>query len=127
MVIVLIHWRIKPTEEDEAAFFCYWQHKATIHDKSSLAAEFLSAPVSPEEFLFRVEDLTLENDIPDCKHFINVGIWKSLEAFNEQVGKNIDDDAPLQPFEAARRTRIVLSPKLSRIGIWSLPSEGTCE
>ena len=52
MEVVLIHWRIKPTEEAEAAFFCYWKHVATIDDKSSLAAEYLSAPMSPQEVPF---------------------------------------------------------------------------
>ena len=35
MVVVLIHWRIKPTEKDEAAFFDFWRNQATIDDKSS--------------------------------------------------------------------------------------------
>ena len=127
MVVVLIHWRIKPTEEAEAAFFCYWKHVATIDDKSSLAAEYLSAPMSPQEVPFRIDDLTFGHGILNCKHFINVGIWETWDAFYEQVGKHMNDDAPLQPFEADRRTRTVLLPKQSRVGKWSLPSEGTCE
>ena len=127
MVVVLIHWRIRPTEKDEAAFFDYWKNKATIKDKSSLAAEYLSAPMSPQEVPFRVDDLTFGHGILDCKHFINVGIWETWDAFYEQVGKNMDDDAPVQPFEADRRTRTVLRPRQSRIGKWTLPSQGTCE
>lgn len=127
MVVVLIHWRIKPTTEAEQAFFCFWKHWATIDDKSSLAAEYLSAPMLPQEAPFRVDDLTIGHGIPDCKHFINVGIWETLEAFYEQVGKNMNNDAPLKPFEADRRTRTVLCPKQLRIGTWPLPSEGTCE
>lgn len=127
MVVVLIHWRIKPTKEAEDAFFCYWKHMATIDDKSSLAAEYLSVPMSPQKFPFRVDDLTFGHGILDCKHFINVGIWESSEAFCEQVGKHTKDDAPLLPFEADRRTRTVLLPKQSRIGRWSLPSESSCE
>ena len=127
MIVVLIHWRVKPTEEAEADFFSYWKHVATIDDKSSLAAEYLSAPMSPQEVPFRVDDLTFGHGILNCKHFINVGIWKTWEAFYEQVGKHMKDDAPLQPFEADRRTRTVLIPKHSRIGTWSLPSEGTFE
>lgn len=127
MVVVLIHWRIKPTKEAEAAFFRYWKHKARIDDKSSLAAEYLSAPMSPREVPFQVDDLTFGHGILNCKHFINVGIWETWDAFNEQVGKHMNDDGPLQPFEADRRTRTVLRPKQSRVGTWSLPSEGTCE
>ena len=127
MIVVLIHWRIKPTKEAEDAFFCYWKHEATINDKSSLAAEYLSAPMSPRKVPFRIDDLTDGQGIPNCKHFINIGIWENWEAFYKQVGKYMNDDAPLKPFEADRRTRTVLCPKQSRIGTWSLPSEGTCE
>lgn len=127
MIVVLVHWRIKPTEEAEAAFFNHWKNVATIDDKSSLAAEYLSAPMSPQEVPFRIDDLTSGHGIPDCRHFINVGIWETWNAFYEQVGKHMKDDAPLELFEADRRTRTVLRPKQSRVGTWSLPSEGTCE
>ena len=127
MVVVLIHWRIKPTDEAEAAFFEYWTNDATINDKSSLAAEFLSAPMLARDVPFRVDDLTLGPGILDCRHFVNVGIWETWEAFYDQVGKNMGDDAPVKPFEADRRTRTVLRPRESRVGSWPLPSEGTCQ
>ena len=81
MVVVLIHWRIKPTEEAEAAFSDFWKNEAKIDDKSSLAAEFLSAPVPAREVPFRVDDLTLGHGVLDCKHFVNVGIWETWDAF----------------------------------------------
>ena len=127
MVVVLIHWRIKPTEEAEAAFSDFWKNEAKIDDKSSLAAEFLSAPVPAREVPFRVDDLTLGHGVLDCKHFVNVGIWETWDAFYEQVGKYMGDDAPMKPFEADRRTRTVLRLRQSRVGSWSLPSEGTCQ
>ena len=127
MVIVLIHWRIKPTDDDEAAFFEYWKNVATIDDKSSLAGEFLSAPMLARDVPFRIDDLTLAPGILNCRHFINVGIWETWKAFYDQVGKNMDDDKPTQPFEADRRTRTVLCPRESRVGDWFLPLEGTCE
>jgi hypothetical protein len=127
MVIVLIHWRIKPTDEAVAQFFDHWTTTATIADKTDLAGEFLSAPLPAERFPFRVDDLTLGPGGLNCRHFLNVALWKSWESFYEQVGKNMNDDRPLEPFEADRRTRIVLEPRHFRLGQWSGPESGTSE
>ena len=47
MAIVLIHCRIKPTDEAQADFFKFWTEAATIPDKSALVGEFLSAVAQP--------------------------------------------------------------------------------
>lgn len=127
MIIVLIHWRIKPTDEAVAAFYDYWKNKAKIKDKSGLTGEFLSAPLPARQFPFRVDDLALGPGLLDCRHFINVGIWKDWEAFFEQVGQYMNDDKPLQDFEADRRTRTILEPQQWRMGQFDLPEMGTCE
>jgi hypothetical protein len=127
MIIVLIHWRIKPTDEAVAEFFEYWTTRATIDNKSDLAGEFLSAPLPAARLPFRVDDLALGPGVLDCRHFVNVGLWKNWESFYEQVGRNMNDDRPLQPFEADRRTRTVLESRQIRLGLWSGPESGTCE
>ena len=127
MVIVIIHWRIKPTQEAEDAFFNYWANVAKIDDKSHLVGEFLSAPLPAKDFPFRVDDLTFGHGVLDCRHFLNIGFWKDRESFHEQVGQNMKDDTGIESFEADRRTRTILTPKQWRMGKWKLPEEGTCE
>jgi len=127
MVIVLIHWRIKPTRDAEAAFFDHWAKKVKIDDKSSLAGEFLSAPIPAKDFPYRVDDLSFGPGLLDCWHYLNVGFWKDKESFHDQVGRHMKDDKPIEHFEADRRTRTVLEPKQWRVGSYSLPKAGTCE
>ncbi|MNY89386.1 hypothetical protein D3C78_56770 [compost metagenome] len=127
MIIVLIHWRIKPTSEAEAAFFEFWKNQAKILDKTQLIGEFLSAPMPATDFPFKVDDLSESHSNGMCKHFINVGVWKSWNGFNEQVGRYMNDSNPMLEFEAERRTRTVLDPRHWRIGNSHLPIESTCE
>ena len=127
MVIVIIHWRIKPTAQAESDFFNFWTETAIIEDKSNLAGEFLSQPIPADRFKFIVDDYSQGHSLADCRHFINIGIWKDWHSFSGQVGKFMDDEKPLQDFEAERRTRSVLEPKQFRIGAWELPSAGSCE
>jgi hypothetical protein len=127
LILVLIHWRIKPTPDAEKSFFDYWTTMALINDKSNLTGEFLSAPLPANQFPFRVDDLFFGHGLLDCRHFINVGIWKDWESFYEQVGKYINDDQPILDFEAERRTRTVLKVQHWRIGQWPLPDRGSCD
>ena len=127
MIIVLIHWRIKPTDQAVSGFFEWWKNEAPIKDKINLAGEFLSAPIPARQFPFRVDDLTFGHGLLDCRHFVNVGIWKDWDSFYEQVGKHMNDDKPLLSFEADRRTRTILEPQQWRIGQFGLPESGTCE
>ncbi len=127
MIIVLIHWRIKATDEAVSAFLDYWATAARVNDKADLAGEFLSQPVPASKLPFRTDDLTFGHGLLDCRHFMNVGVWKDWESFYEQVGQYMNDDKPLLPFEAERRTRTVLDPKQWRIGQWALHKTGTCD
>ena len=126
MIIVLIHWRIKPTPEDEQAFLTWWKNDAPINDKCNLIGEFLSAPMPAKDFKFAVNDLSARTDEPAHKAFINVGLWKDWESFFEEVGHNFNDDNPPKPFEAARRTRTILSPEEWRRGDFNLSNTSTC-
>lgn len=127
MILVLIHWRIKPDDASEAAFFEFWTRVAKIDDKTNLIGEFLSAPVPASQFPFLVDDLSAGHSQGNCRHFINVGAWKDWESFNDQVGKFMDDAKPMKEFEAERRTRTILAPKQWRVGAAALPTSGTCQ
>jgi len=48
--------------------------------------------------------------------FFNIGIWKDAAAFEDQIGRFIDNSRPPLPFEAERRERVLLQPERWRIG-----------
>jgi arylamine N-acetyltransferase len=130
MIIVLIHWRIKPDKVHE--FKSWWTSKdADIENRAGLAGEFLSAPVPLEELLkstpadhkpFRVCDLAPGSCDEPYVAFVNVGLWQSWDEFYRQVGKNFNDESPKKDFEQYRRTRTILQPCNWRIGEWNLPT-----
>ena len=127
MIFMLIHWRIKPTHEAETQFLQFWTEHVKIADKTQLVGEFLSTPLPAHEFPFLVDDWSHGQSHHPCRHFLNIGIWQSWEAFYAQVHSYLDDDQPLLPFEVERRTRTVLTPKQWRIGLSDLPAVGSCE
>jgi hypothetical protein len=126
VVIVLIHWRIKPDVASEAAFLEFWRTVARISDKTNLIGEFLSAPVLATNFPFLVDDFSAGHSQGACKHFMNIGLWRDWKSFEQEVGKYFDDAKPMQPFEAQRRTRTVLEPKEWRRGEAALTNTSTC-
>lgn len=127
MIIVLIHWRIKPDAVSETAFLDFWKTVAKVSDKENLIGEFLSAPLSAKDFPFKVDDLSVGHSKDSCTHFVNVAMWKDWESFQHQVGKYFDDAKPMQPFEAERRSRTILDPKEWRRGEAALTNTSTCE
>ena len=78
MIIVLIHWRIKPTAESD--FLTWWKNTAVVKNKENLIGEFLSAPMPAGEFKFAVDDLSPKQDEPLHTAFVNVGLWKDWSA-----------------------------------------------
>ena len=127
LIIVIIHWWIKPTAQSEVEFLDFWVNKAKIKDKSKLTGEFLSQPLPAADFDYRVNDFSAEDTDENVRHFMNVGIWESAEAFHEEVGHNFNDSDPIENFEAKRRTRTILKPREYRIGCHPLPKSGSCE
>lgn len=120
MIIVMIKWKIKNTEEMIEAFLNHWKQEAVIQDRKGLVGEFLSEIESKDKYDF----ITWEFEEPKgdiYKMFINVGIWENHKEFKKQVGKYFKYKKPLQNFEAERRVRTVLKPKCWRMGDASLP------
>ena len=123
MIIVLIHWRIKPTAKAE--FLTWWENTAVVKNKENLIGEFLSAPMPADQFKFAVDDLSPKQDEPLHTAFVNVGLWKDWQCFFDEVGHNFNDEKPM-PFESARRTRTILDPQTWRRGGFELESTSTC-
>ena len=118
MVIVLIHWRIKPEMEHE--FLEYWRTTTTVPDRTGLITEMLSEVNTPKDFSYITWTLDPES-LGNFKSYVNVGIWSDSETFFDQIGKNFNDDLPMKEFEQFRRRRIVLTPQGWRRGSHPLP------
>ena len=114
--IVVVHWKIKPGREIE--FLDYWSTRSVVGDRSGLVGEYLSS----------VEDrglapwITWQTLSPEYTSYFNVGVWRDLDAFQDQIGRHIDNSRPSLPFEAERRERVLLAPAAWRVGRSILPT-----
>jgi hypothetical protein len=115
MWIVLVEWRIRKGREDE--FLDYWSTRSRIGNRAGLVAEFLSRAESSEAFPW----IRWETD-PSWTTYVNIGIWSTASAFQENFGRFIDDSQPPMDFEAERRRRVILESERWRMGAVALPS-----
>ena len=121
MFIVLIHWRIKPAEEDVARFRAQWRSMA-INNDNGLIGEFLSEPLREKEVSYPIDDIGPQESEPYLS-FINVGIWKDEPSFFAEIRKYIPaSGSSLKDFEQYPRRRIPLHPFLWRRGKFELPT-----
>jgi hypothetical protein len=119
--IVLIHWRIKPTQADVLKFKNFWRTQVPINDDNNLIGEFLSEPVPADQLLYRVDGMAPEETEAHFS-FVNVGIWRDEESFRAQIGRYIPDDPQKKAdFEQYPRRRIPLNPMYWRRGKFQLP------
>lgn len=115
MRLVVVHWKVKPGREAE--FLDYWSTRATIEDRAGLMCEFLCSVEDRARFPW----ITLQALDPRWTSFFNVGLWRDAAAFQDQIGRRIDDARPLLDFEAGRRERVFLAPERWRLGRSALP------
>ncbi len=114
MRIVLVEWRIIKGQEN--LFLDYWSRRETITDRSGLIGEFLSRGEDPGQFPWITCELS-----PNWTSFVNVGLWRDAEAFQDQIGWRLDDTRPIMPFEYERRRRTFLGPQRWRFGGTAIP------
>ncbi len=121
MYLVLIHWKIIRSEQAVQDFLRYWSEVLTVPDRSGLVAEFLSAPMRPEETGLFYHSIALQ-DTPEYYSFINIGLWEDVTSFKEQI------DRPYRmrgtgklPFEHEKRQGLLLQPIQWRLGDACLP------
>lgn len=118
LIIVVIHWMIKPDKASLAAFQEYWS-KSEPSDRSHLVGEFLSEPLTAEVVGFPC--LTFDA-AEEYVSFFNVGLWESLRAFREVIIDPMVGTNPItQDFEYKHRERMILGPQQLRIGRGRLP------
>src|SRR4051812_37263247 len=91
MVIVIVRWYIKKGQEKEFEDMWITKFKSTWIDtmeptpKNGLFREFFSKPVDIPEDKYH----TLDVESLYYATFINVGIWRQIEDFDEAIGRNI--------------------------------------
>ena len=61
MMVALIHWRIKPDEQNTRVFVTHWKTNNTIGDRSGLIAEFLSDSLPISDFPYITWHLDAES------------------------------------------------------------------
>lgn len=116
MRLVVVHWKIKPGREAE--FLDHWSTRATIEDRAGLLCEFLCSVEDRGRFPW----IILQALDSRWTSFFNVGLWRDAAAFQDQIGRHIDDARPPLDFEAERRERVFLSPERWRLGRSALPA-----
>ena len=116
MVIVIIHWKIHPHEEALRMFLDHWRDTLTIEERSHLVGEYLSRPLTAEEAQFPCVSMSAPPSA-NYKSYFNVGIWKDLESFRQQIILPYVTSKPkTASFEYEYRERMVLSPVSWRAG-----------
>jgi hypothetical protein len=120
MFIVLIHWRIKPTDECIGAFMDFWRRKVPINNDNELIGEFLSKPFRADEVKYPIEPVLHEETEPYVS-YVNVGLWKDEPSFLTEIGQYIPRDGSKKDFEQYPRRRIPLNPLYWRRGKFQLP------
>ena len=102
MVIILIHWLIKKGFEEQ--FMSAWR-KMSVRQNSGLYREMLTA-VEPTVTDAKFNTFSITS--PNYTTFINIGMWESLEAFDEAVGKYIPEAETHEEANGSRRVTISL-------------------
>ena len=110
MRMVVVHWKVK--QGREAEFLDYWGQRSVVADRSGLVGEFLSSVEDRGRFPW----INMQAVSGAYTSFFNIGIWRDAAAFEDQIGKYIDNARPPLPFEAERRERVLLQPERWRIG-----------
>lgn len=131
MVVVIVRWYIKKGQEEN--FKHIWITKMEPVFKDGLFREFFSKPVD----IVNEKYHTLDVESNHYTTFINIGIWRDIEAFDQAIGSFIPDrnkpnleEFPEKhnkelievfDFEFKLRERVVMTIEEDRVGDWELP------
>src|SRR5205809_96814 len=75
VIIAIILWKVLPGDENQRAFLDFWAQTLELSDRSRLAGEYLSHPLSTAEAGLECSLLGLSPG-DDYVPFFNVGIWE---------------------------------------------------
>ena len=114
VAIVLVQWRIRLGQEDR--FLAHWKQHSGVSMREGLIGEFLCRTRPP--LSFAATDWNIEDDPSDHQSFFTIGLWRSLEDFETQIGEVAGHH---HTFEAAARRRLFFAPQEWRMGGAPLP------
>ena len=114
--IIVVHWKIRKGMEQR--FLEYWSGQARVENRSGLISEYLSSVADAERFGW----INWRSLDPAWTSFFNVGLWRDEDAFQDQIGRFINNSRPPLEFEAERRERVFLAPQRWRVGQSALPA-----
>jgi len=127
MVIVVVRWYILPGKDGE--FKEIWK-KMVPDYKDGLFRELFSKPIDLPDTKYH----TLDFESKHYTSYINVGVWRTVEDFDNAINTKIPGRRPLndpeQPnkdiielfdFEFKLRERIVMNVEMVRAGEFVLP------
>jgi heme-degrading monooxygenase HmoA len=126
MVIVVVRWYIKIGFEED--FKSTWKNMSPRY-KDGLFREFFSKSTEKQDLKYH----TLDFESKHYTTYINVGIWRSLEDFENAIGEMIPsrDNHPVESnkelivvfnFEYKLRERIVMDVEKIKGGNWDIPT-----
>jgi hypothetical protein len=131
MIVILVHWLVKNGHSHEEKFEATWKNM-TIQPNTGLYREILTSVELDSDPKFNTFSLTDKA----YKTYINVGVWKDLQSFDEAVGKYIlppkavphprkeGEEANaiyLEDFEFKMRERVILKKLFDRKGALEFP------
>lgn len=120
MVILLIHWKIRPDDASVRAFRKWWKDHG-LPKPENFSGEYLSEPLTPDVAGFPCTTFNVSSDVR-FRSFFNVAIWRDQDAFRQDViEKVVEGRRELEDFEFDHRKRMVLRPVMSRPGKLPLP------
>jgi len=103
MVVILVHWLIKKGREEE--FKIRWKERMTVPSGSGLYREILTRlDPDPKGQSSNPKFHTFSLGDPFYSTFINIGIWESVEHFDEAVGKKYIPEAVIVEKGDGRQT-----------------------
>lgn len=116
MVIVVVHWKIRPNKESLRQFLLHWKDVLALNERDHLVGEYLSRPLTTIETGFACCLLDAPAS-PSYHSYFNVGLWADLGSFKRQViDQHVATKVKPEPFEYEPRSRMVLSPLSWRTG-----------
>jgi len=104
VIVIMVHWLIKKGIENEQAFEETWK-KMTIQPNTGLYREVLTRPVEAEDAKFNTFSIT-DNAYTT---YINIGIWKDFQSFDDAVGKYIQPPERRKPLSGPNKDREMLA------------------
>ena len=120
MVILLIHWKIRPDPTSVQAFRKWWKDHG-LPNPGNFSGEYLSEPLTRDVAGFPCTTFNMSTDAR-FRSFFNIAIWKDQSAFRRDViDRVVEGHKEMEDFEFDHRERMVLEPLMSRPGKLPLP------